>query len=189
MPPFDGAGGATSRRLPGTASRASLPCSADWPPARESSRFRLRLGDRSIGRVDPRLRLRQERRGGCMQASDRRATRAIAVSFGVLAAYVGVEALRDLAVGHEPDASTVGIVMATLSLAVMPTLARAKRRLAPVIGSSAVVADANQTSLCALLRGAVGRVSPSPRSRPPRQRAPGGPTRSKTPAALDRAAA
>jgi len=96
-------------------------------------------------------RLRQERRGGCMQTSDRRATRAIAVSFGVLAAYVGVEALRDLAVGHAPEASIVGIVMATLSLAVMPVLARAKRRLAPVIGSTAVVADANQTSLCALL--------------------------------------
>jgi hypothetical protein len=36
-------------------------------------------------------RLAQERRGGCMQESDTRATRAIAVSFLALAAYVGVE--------------------------------------------------------------------------------------------------
>lgn len=96
-------------------------------------------------------RLHQERRGGCMQASDRRATRAIAASFAVLAAYVGVEAIRDLTVRDAPDTSTVGIVVAALSLAVMPALSRAKRRLAPTLGSAAVVADANQTNLCALL--------------------------------------
>ncbi|MDQ3756854.1 MAG: hypothetical protein M3394_03290, partial [Actinomycetota bacterium] len=31
--------------------------------------------------------------------------------------------------------------------------ARAKRRLAPLLGSAAVVADASQTALCALLSG------------------------------------
>ena len=96
-------------------------------------------------------RLHQERRDGCMQEADRRATRAIAVSFVVLAAYVGIEACRDLATGDQPEVTVVGIVLALLSLAVMPVLARAKRRLAPVLGSSAAVADANQTNLCALL--------------------------------------
>ncbi len=96
-------------------------------------------------------RLRQERAGGCMQESDRRATRAIAVSFLVLAAYVGVEAVRDLIGGEQPDASPVGVAMAALSLAVMPWLAQAKARLAPVLGSAAAVADAKQTNLCALL--------------------------------------
>ncbi len=96
-------------------------------------------------------RLHQERQGGCMQEPDRRATRAIAVSFAVLAAYVGIEAVRDLATTARPEASVVGIVMAALSLGAMPVLARAKRRLAPVLGSAAVVADANQTNLCALL--------------------------------------
>lgn len=96
-------------------------------------------------------RLRQERHGGCMQANDARATRAIAVSFVALAAYVGIESTRDLLAGSRPDASTVGVVMAALSLAVMPVLARAKRELAPALGSAAAVADAKQTNLCALL--------------------------------------
>lgn len=96
-------------------------------------------------------RLHQERKGGCMQTSDRRATRAIAVSFVVLGVYVGLESIRDLLGGARPDSSTVGIVMAALSLLVMPFLARAKRALAPALGSAAAVADAKQTNLCALL--------------------------------------
>jgi divalent metal cation (Fe/Co/Zn/Cd) transporter len=100
-------------------------------------------------------RLRQERREECMQESDRLATRAIAVSFMALAFYVGVVAVRDLVDGAHPDASIVGIVLAALSLAVMPVLARAKRRLAPALGSQAVVADAKQTNLCALLSAVV----------------------------------
>ena len=98
-------------------------------------------------------RLRQERRGGCMQASDARATRAIAVSFLVLGLYVGFQSGRDLWSASHPEASTVGLVLAALSLAVMPVLARAKRTLAPALGSAAAVADAKQTNLCALLSG------------------------------------
>lgn len=100
-------------------------------------------------------RLRQEGRDDCTQPADAVATRAIAVSFAVLAAYVGVQALSDLSSGAEPEASIPGLVLAGLSLVVMPLLARAKRRLAPVLGSAAAVADAKQTSLCALLSGIV----------------------------------
>ena len=100
-------------------------------------------------------RLHQERRDGCTQESDRTATRAIAVSFALLALYVATEAVRDLASGHHPDASMVGIVLAATSLMLMPALARAKRTLAPALGSAAVRADAKQTSLCALLSAVV----------------------------------
>ncbi|MDQ3107608.1 MAG: cation transporter, partial [Actinomycetota bacterium] len=89
------------------------------------------------------------------QEADGRATKAIAVSFGVLALYVGVEAARDLLGGTEPKVSVPGIALAALSLLVMPFLARAKRRLAPILGSSAAVADAAQTNLCALLSAVV----------------------------------
>jgi divalent metal cation (Fe/Co/Zn/Cd) transporter len=96
-------------------------------------------------------RLGKEKRPGCMADVDRRATRLIAVSFAVLAVYVGVESTRDL-IGHRaPEASLAGIVLAAVSLIVMPLLARAKRRLAPVLGSRAAASEANQTSLCALL--------------------------------------
>lgn len=96
-------------------------------------------------------RLHQERCGGCMQANDARATRAIAVSFLILGLYVGVESVRDLGSGVQPDVSVIGIAIAALSLAVMPVLARAKRELAPALGSAAAVADAKQTNLCAVL--------------------------------------
>lgn len=96
-------------------------------------------------------RLRQERHGGCMQADDARATRAIAVSFGLLAAYVGAMSVSDLLQDSRPDVSIVGLVMAALSLALMPVLARAKHTLAPALGSAAAVADAKQTNLCAML--------------------------------------
>lgn len=96
-------------------------------------------------------RLGRERRGGCMQEDDRRATRAIAVSFAALAVYVACGSLLDLVTGARPHVSVPGIVLAALSVSVMPVLARAKRRLAPALGSQAVVADAAQTNLCALL--------------------------------------
>ena len=98
-------------------------------------------------------RLAQERRAGCKQEADKLAQRLIAVSFAALAAYVGVESVRDLATADRPDETLVGIVLAALSLAVMPMLARAKRRLAPVMGSRAVEAEAAQTVLCALMSG------------------------------------
>ena len=100
-------------------------------------------------------RLAQERRTGCKQEADRLAQRLIAVSFAALAVYVGVESVRDLVLADRPGQSLVGIVMAALSLATMPLLAGAKRRLAPLMGSRAVEAEANQTILCSLMSGAL----------------------------------
>ncbi len=96
-------------------------------------------------------RLHQERRSGCMQAYDRRATRLIAVAFVALAAYVWIDAISDLAGRARPEASIPGLMLAVASVILMPWLARAKRALAPALGSQAVSADAQQTSLCALL--------------------------------------
>jgi divalent metal cation (Fe/Co/Zn/Cd) transporter len=98
-------------------------------------------------------RLHQERRSGCMLDYDRKATRLIAVAFVALAAYVWVDAVGDLAGRARPEASLPGLVLAVASLIVMPWLARAKWVLAPALGSQAVSADAQQTSLCALLSG------------------------------------
>jgi divalent metal cation (Fe/Co/Zn/Cd) transporter len=100
-------------------------------------------------------RLRQERAGVCSQEADRRAQRLVALSFAALATYVGYEAVTDLAVGERPDVTVVGIVLAALSLAVMPVLARAKSRLAPVLGSRAAQAEASQTDVCAWLSAAL----------------------------------
>jgi divalent metal cation (Fe/Co/Zn/Cd) transporter len=96
-------------------------------------------------------RLYQERTTGCQMESDRRATRAIAISLFALGAWVAFAAVGDLVSGDAPEASVGGIVLGVLSLIVMPYLARAKRRLAPALGSTAVVAEADQTSICAML--------------------------------------
>jgi divalent metal cation (Fe/Co/Zn/Cd) transporter len=83
--------------------------------------------------------------------AERRAQQLIATSFVLLAAYVGVEALRDLLGGHHPEASWVGVGLAVVTLAVMPPLASAKRRVGERLGSSATASESRQTMLCAYL--------------------------------------
>ena len=82
--------------------------------------------------------------------AERRAQQAISISFGLLAAYVTVEALRTLAAGHHPDASWVGISLAAFTAVTMPLLARAKRRVGHALDSSATVSRPT-TTLCAYL--------------------------------------
>ena len=88
---------------------------------------------------------------GLAEDRERRALKLIAMSFFALAAYVGVQAIIDLLRRSEPQSSTVGIGLAIASLIVMPMLARAKRRNGNAMGSATVVADSNQTKLCAYL--------------------------------------
>jgi divalent metal cation (Fe/Co/Zn/Cd) transporter len=84
-------------------------------------------------------------------AAERRAQQLIALSFFVLAAYVGVESIRSLLGGHEPDASWVGIGLAAFTAPTMPLLALVKRRIGRQLGSAAAVKEASQTQLCAYL--------------------------------------
>jgi divalent metal cation (Fe/Co/Zn/Cd) transporter len=88
---------------------------------------------------------------GVSEDRERHALRLIAVSFFALAAYVTIEALRDLLLRHEPATSTPGIVLAVASLAVMPSLALAKRRAGQRLGNPVLVADSIETLLCAYL--------------------------------------
>ena len=83
--------------------------------------------------------------------AERRAQQLIAVSFFVLAAYVGVESIRTLAGGQHPEASWVGIGLAAFTTVTMPLLARVKRRVGNQLGSAATVKEASQTQLCAYL--------------------------------------
>lgn len=83
--------------------------------------------------------------------AERRTQRLIGLSFLALAAYVGYEATRALLGREVPDASLPGIVVAALSLIVMPLLARAKRRVAAELTSGALRAEARQTEICMYL--------------------------------------
>lgn len=86
---------------------------------------------------------------------ERVATRAIGVSFLLLAGWVASESMTALADHEEPDPSTVGLVLTALSLIVMPVLARRKRYVATALASRAVAADAAQTMACVWLSAVV----------------------------------
>ncbi len=86
---------------------------------------------------------------------ERKALRLIAVSFFALAAYVSVDAILSLAGIREPEHSLVGIVIAALSLIVMPIVSWLERRTGRELGSASAVADSKQTLICAYLSAAV----------------------------------
>lgn len=90
-------------------------------------------------------------RGAGDEKRKERALRLIAITFFVLAAYVVFESVRDLVTNAEPESSTVGIVVAVVSIIVMPTLGFAKKRLAEKMGSAVLRADAAETFLCSWL--------------------------------------
>ncbi|MCY1142655.1 cation transporter [Actinoplanes sp. Pm04-4] len=85
------------------------------------------------------------------EAREKTALRIIAVSFFALAAYVSVESVRALISGADAEHSTVGLVLAALSLAIMPGLSYAQRRAGRELGSRTAVADSKQTLLCTYL--------------------------------------
>ena len=79
------------------------------------------------------------------------ALRVVAFSFFALAAFVTFDAARSLLGASEAQHSTVGIVLAAVSLAVMPGLSWFERRTGRELGSASVVADSKQTMICASL--------------------------------------
>jgi divalent metal cation (Fe/Co/Zn/Cd) transporter len=83
--------------------------------------------------------------------SERTAQRVIASSYFLLAAYVGVVAVRDLVGGHQPGVSWIGIGLAAFTAPTMPFLARAKRRVGHALGSAATVGEGGQNMICAYL--------------------------------------
>ena len=85
------------------------------------------------------------------EGAEATALRFVGISFLVLAAYVGFDAVKSLIYRAPPQESRVGIALAALSLFVMPWLARAKRKVAAKINSRALEADSRQSELCARL--------------------------------------
>ena len=76
------------------------------------------------------------------------ARRAVALSLGLLALYVAVDAGAALVRGERPSTSVVGVTLLVMSIAVMKWLANAKRATARALHSHAIEADAAQTDFC-----------------------------------------
>lgn len=85
--------------------------------------------------------------------SERLAMRLVGVSFLILSAYIGFDAVHSLFLREPPRESVPGIILAVVSLAAMPLLSAAKRRVARELGSGALHADSRQTDFCAYLSG------------------------------------
>lgn len=89
------------------------------------------------------------------EAREKVALRVIAISFFGLAAYVIVDAGLSLFGIREPDHSPVGIVLASVSLVVMPFVSWLERRTGRELGSASAIADSKQTLVCAYLSAAL----------------------------------
>jgi divalent metal cation (Fe/Co/Zn/Cd) transporter len=86
---------------------------------------------------------------------ERVALRVIAFSFFGLAAYVIVDSALSLFGAREAEHSPVGIVLAAVSLAVMPFLSWFERRTGKELGSASAIADSKQTLICSYLSAAL----------------------------------
>jgi divalent metal cation (Fe/Co/Zn/Cd) transporter len=89
------------------------------------------------------------------ETAETRAQKAIAVSFFLLAPYLAIESIRDLATRHEAGTSMLGIAVTAASLLVMPVLGVVKQRLGARLDSGATVGEGVQNLLCAAQAAAV----------------------------------
>lgn len=85
------------------------------------------------------------------ERNERLALRIVGLCFLGLSVYIGYEAITDLIRRQAPEHSIPGIVLACVSLLVMPLLSRAKRQVGTALGSAAMHADATQTDFCVYL--------------------------------------
>jgi divalent metal cation (Fe/Co/Zn/Cd) transporter len=85
------------------------------------------------------------------ERSERLALRIVGISFLLLGVYVLLDSSFTLLKHEVPQRSLLGIAVAILSVIVMPVLARAKRKVATALSSSALLADSRQTDLCMVL--------------------------------------
>ena len=82
---------------------------------------------------------------------DRIAIRFVGTTFLLLATYVTIDAIVRLTRDEAAGESTVGIVLASVSLVVMPVIAAGKFRVAHAVNSAALRAEAKETLACSYL--------------------------------------
>lgn len=85
------------------------------------------------------------------ERNERFSLRIVGTCFLLLSAYIAYESVADLISQKAPEHSIPGIILACVSLIVMPILSRAKKRVGKELSSSAMNADAKQTDFCVYL--------------------------------------
>lgn len=85
------------------------------------------------------------------ERNEKLSLRIVGACFLGLAAYIGLESIRELLARKAPEQSVAGTLIAIVSLIVMPLLSKAKRQVGQQLASAAMHADARQTEFCTYL--------------------------------------
>jgi divalent metal cation (Fe/Co/Zn/Cd) transporter len=85
------------------------------------------------------------------ERNEKLSLRIVGICFVALAVYIACESVSDLIRKRSPEHSMPGIVLACVSLIIMPILSRAKKKVGTALGSAAMKADARQTDFCVYL--------------------------------------
>jgi divalent metal cation (Fe/Co/Zn/Cd) transporter len=98
-----------------------------------------------------RLRSHEKVSGEDEEEIERTAQRFVAITFFLLGLYVLYESVSKLITHEVVQPSPAGIIIAILSIIIMPVLAWKKTSIGTSIGSRALIADAKETFACAWL--------------------------------------
>ena len=79
---------------------------------------------------------------------ERTALRITGTSFYILAAGLAVTAVYNMIIGHKPETTLPGLIIAVISIAVMWALVAGKRKVGRELDSPPILADANCTLVC-----------------------------------------
>jgi divalent metal cation (Fe/Co/Zn/Cd) transporter len=82
---------------------------------------------------------------------EREALKYVTITFAMLGFYVIIESARKLIFVEIPEPSLYGMVIAILSIVIMPVLSLMKRDVGKQISSKALIADSEETLVCAVL--------------------------------------
>ena len=86
---------------------------------------------------------------------EKKAERLVAYSFIVLGLYILFESIKKLVTSEVPEPSLAGIIIAIISIILMPVLYHFKMKTAKALNSRSLVADAKETIACMMLSVAV----------------------------------
>ena len=82
---------------------------------------------------------------------ERKASRFVGITFFILGAYVLFESVKKIILKEMPDPSLFGIIIAVVSLIIMPMLASAKYRIGKKLNMPSLIADSKETYVCSVL--------------------------------------
>ncbi len=128
---------------------ATVSLSAAW--AARSPALLAFGGDSAVELLSATVVLWRFRAHPVQEHAERRASRIAGILLFVLAAYVVAAAALSLLGYSEAKPTYLGIVILIAAAAIMPWIAKEKRRLSSTTGSAALRADSAQSALCAYL--------------------------------------